>query len=325
MKKYIFGNQIIAAVLLILLGWFLFEIRGILVSLFISFIIMTGLSSPVEFLKNRRFPNVVAVSISYLVALFVIVLLIVPLIPFVNSQMQALIHSFPVYLDRAAGVFGITLDQNYLRSYISSEFSTIGRNAFTLTGRVLGGLFSVLTVLVVSFYLLLDRERVKKRVINIFPKDNRQEAAETIMKVEDRLGAWLRGQIVLSLFIGVITYIALSLLHLPFALPLALLAGLLEIVPTLGPILASIPAIIVAFTISPTLALTIIGVYILIQLVENNVLVPQIMNKAVGLHPIVIIIAVMIGTKMMGIVGALLAIPFISMMVIIYQVFKKNE
>ena len=102
-----------------------------------------------------------------------------------------------------------------------------------------------------------------------------------------------------------------------FALPLAVAAGILEIIPTAGPILASIPAIIVALTVSPTLALVVAISYFIIQIIENNILVPKIMERSVGLNPVVVILAILVGGTLMGVVGALLAIPFLSALIII--------
>ena len=130
-----------------------------------------------------------------------------------------------------------------------------------------------------------------------------------ISKIELRLGAWVRGQLILAVTIGICTYFGLLLLKIPFALPLALLAGILEIVPIIGPIIAAIPAIIIAFTISPILAVATIALYVIIQQLESNLVVPYVMRKAVGLPPIATIIALMAGAKLAGIGGALLAIP----------------
>jgi len=111
---------------------------------------------------------------------------------------------------------------------------------------------------------------------------------------------------------------------MPFALPLAVLAALLEIVPTIGPILAAIPAVIVAFTISPNMALIVVVIYVVVQVLENNLLVPRIMQRAVGLNPIVVIIGIIVGGQLLGIMGALLSVPFISLIVVIFKNVKEQ-
>lgn len=170
--------------------------------------------------------------------------------------------------------------------------------------------------------MLIDRNRIGKSVPGLLPENYKEKGILTIHLVEEKLGAWLRGQVILSLSIGLITWIALTILGIPFALPLAILAGFLEIIPTLGPIIAAIPATIVALAISPVMALTVIGVYTGIQIAENNFLVPKIMQKAVGLNPVVIIIAILIGGNLMGVAGALLSIPFASAAIIIFRALR---
>lgn len=323
--KYLLHNQFIAALLLIVAGWFVIEIRGILIAIFISYIVMAALSPLVDFLISQKVPKVLSVFIAYLTTLSILVILIFPLVPFFVSQIQALFNGFPVYFDRAARLLGINFSPNQINSLLTSQLGLIGSNAFTVTGKVLGGLFTIITILAVSFYMLLDRDRIKKNTASLFPDLVQAKVVSTITRIEDRLGAWLRGQIILSVFIGVITFIALSVLGLEFALPLAVLAGILEIIPTIGPIISAVPAIIVSLAISPTMTLIVILVYIGIQMIENNVLVPKIMQRAVGLSPLTIIVGIMIGGKFLGIIGALLSIPFISMLVIIFNSLRSVE
>lgn len=323
--EFITKQQILGVFLLVLLGGFLYEIRGILVSLFIAYIVMAALIPAVSLLQRLRFPKILAVLITYLLTLSLVMLLILPLIPFFVSQIESLFFNFPVFLDRAANGLGISLDVATIQTYVSTELALIGKNAFSLTSKVFGGIFSVLTILVVSFYLLLGHESFRKEASQLFPKNHQKKVMTTTLQVEEKLGAWLRGQIVLSFFIGFLTWIALTLLGLPYALPLALIAAILEVVPTLGPILSAIPAVVVALTISPTTAIIVVGIYIGVQLLENNLLVPKIMEKAVGLNPVVIIITVMIGAKLMGVIGALLSIPFLSMLIIVFKNLQTDE
>jgi len=323
--KYLFTNQVIAALLLIIIGLFILKIKGILIAIFISYIIMAAFLPFVEFFQKRRVPRVLSVVIPYIIVIAFFTSLVVPLIPFFASQIQSLFIIFPRYLDQAAGIFGVQIDVSQLGSFFGSEIGLISQNAFALTSKVFGGVFSTLTIFVVSFYLLLDHDRIKKYLINLFPIQNQKGVLLTTSRIEEKLGGWFRGQIILSLFIGTITWIGLTFLGLEFALPLALIAGTLEIIPTIGPILAAIPAIIVALNTSFNSALIVAVFYFFVQTIENNLLVPRIMQKAVGLHPIAIIIGVIIGSELLGIVGALLAIPFISLLLIIFNSFRNDQ
>lgn len=280
---------------------------------------MAALLPITQFLRKRRVPKLLSVLIPYFGVILLLVLMIVPLIPFVIQQMDALVLHFPKYLDQSAKFFGVQLDPKQLQNYLSGQLSTISSSAITVTTQVFGGIFTLITIFIVSLYLLLYNDDFKKKFARLFHHQNHEKVLNAVSLVNEKLGAWLQGQIILCLSIGLITWIALTLLGVPFALPLALLAGILEVIPTLGPTLASIPAIIVALTISPTLAIVITMTYILIQMLENQLLVPKIMERAVGLNPVVVILGVTIGANLMGVVGALLAIPFISFIIVIYQ------
>lgn len=316
---YLLKNQVIFALFLVVAGWLVFQTRSILASIFIAYIINTALLPFVHYLKRKRFPHFFAAFVPFVSMLLILTLIIFPLVPFLIDQITSLIIGLPEFLGESATILGFEVDVLSLRETLTSELSAIGRNAFNVTSRVFGGVFSLLTIMVVSFYLVLYHDKFKENIAALFHRNERERVLNTLNKVDETLGAWLRGQVVLSLVIGFMTWTVLSILGLPFALPLAIIAGLLEIVPTLGPIIASIPAIIVAFTVSPTMAIIIALVYVVIQLLENNILVPKIMQRAVGLNPVVVITAVMIGANLMGVMGALLSIPFVSFLIVLFN------
>lgn len=317
--RYLLHNQVILALFILVMGWFVLQLRGIIVSIFLAYVIMASMLPAVRYLRKRGLPQVIAVLIPYLAMFLLIFLLIIPLIPFVIEQIGSLLTGFPRYIDDSARTLGFKVNPSQIQTYISTELAGIGKNAIGVTSRVFGGLLSTLTVLVVSFYFLMYNESFKHKVASMFDEEHRSHVRDTQRLIDDKLGAWLRGQVVLCFTIGLTTWIILSILHMPYALPLALIAGLLEILPTLGPILSAVPAVIVALTISPTMALVVAGAYLLIQALENNLLVPKIMQRAVGLNPVVVILAIMIGANLMGIAGALLAIPFVSFIIVLFN------
>ncbi len=320
---YLHRNQIMLALFLIVCGWFIFELRGIIVSIFLSYIIMAALLPFVEYLQAKKFNKILSVFIPYIFILIAIFLLVIPLVPFFAEQIHSLFTGFPQYLNKSANVIGFQLDPRQLQAYFASFANSLSQNALSFTGKIFGSVFTTVTVIVVSFYLLMYSEDFKQWFASMFQESDRTRVRLTMQRVNDKLGAWLRGQVLLSFFIGLMSWIGLMLIGMPFALPLALIAGLLEVVPTLGPILSAIPAVIVALTISPTLALGVVVLYILIQLTENHVIVPKLMQKAVGLNPVVVILGIMIGANLMGIPGALLSIPFISFMMVLFESIEK--
>ena len=188
---------------------------------------------------------------------------------------------------------------------------------------MVGQILTLVTLLIFTFYLIAGHDRVKTFVLSFFSKGDYKDMEVFVDRVEEKLGAWLRGQIFLMFLIGVFTFIGLVVLGVDFALPLALIAGLLEVVPIIGPIVSSIPALIVAAAISPIKALSVAIYYLLLQQLEGNLLVPRVMKKAVGVDPLVVILALMIGARLAGPVGALISVPVATILVIVYQERQK--
>lgn len=322
--RYLFNNYFLAALIIIALLWLAAELNGILIIIFISYIIMAALSPFSDFLIKKRVPKIISVLVPYAITISILILLIFPLFPFFVSQLQLLFSSFPKYVNQVAEIFNVRIDASNIKNFFESDINAVGKNALSVTGKIFSGVFSTLTVFVISFYLMLQREMLKKQFAALFPKGQQESVLKAISRIENKIGLWLRGQFILSLVIGFSVWAGLTILGVPFALPLSIIAGLLEIIPTIGPVISAVPAIIVALAISPGLAISVVVFYILLQMLENNILVPKIMEKAVGLNPIVIIIGVLIGSKFLGIPGALLAVPFIAMLLIIIKSLKPS-
>lgn len=313
--SYLSRNQFVAALFLIVLGLFIIQIKTILIIFFLSYILMAAIHPSVAFLEHRKWPRILSVSVIYLIIIAVILLLIVPIMPFFVSQVQNLILNFPIYFEKAAQTFGLHIQ--YSNFNPSGSFENLSTNIILITSTVFGGIVSFFTIIVISFYLVLYHDRFEKLIIHMFPKDSREKTQVVFNDIENSLGKWVRGQLVLSLSVGLITWAFLELIGVNYAIPLAFITGILEIVPMIGPILGAIPAIIVALTISPSLAIATAAGYLVIQTIENNVLVPKIMQSAVGLNPVITIIAILVGGTLLGIWGALIAVPFFAMLMII--------
>ncbi len=321
---YLVKNQFVAGILFLAFAWLLFQVKEIIIALFASYIIMAALKPAVIWMQYKNVPRVAAITVSYLSVLLLLVLLIFPLVPFFTEQVNKLLLNFPTFVNNAAQAFGLEIDEGSISQVFPVE--GVGQNLFAFAGGVFGGLFSIIAAFVISIYMLVEYTSIREGLLDFFPKNKRAKVGSIVDQIEDKLGAWFRGQIVLSIFIGIVTWIALTALQLgQYALPLAVLAGMLEIVPTVGPILAAIPAVIIGLSISPTLALILVLVYVGIQILENNILVPRIMQRAVGLSPIVVILGITIGSKFFGIAGALLSIPFISLLIVIYKNVREEK
>lgn len=296
-------RTIVFTVVLILGLWVMFLIRDLLVLLFIAVIFMSALNPLVNFfVKNIRFPRALAIGFTYLIIITLFGGLLASLLPIIIEQVSRFIANFPRLIEQ--GFFLPYIDQGLLQS----ELSELSKGIFSLTFTLFDNILAVIFLLVLTYYLLLEKENLEKRIASLFV-GKEERVRSSLVKIEDKLGGWIRGQVVLSLVIGLLSYIGLVVLNIPYALPLALLAGLFEVVPVIGPILSAIPAVLIALTISPVLALGVAAMFFVIQQLENHLIVPQVMQRAVGLNPLVVILAVAIGSKILGVAGALLAVP----------------
>ena len=181
------------------------------------------------------------------------------------------------------------------------------------------------TLLTIVFLWLVERPRLQRYVLAFLPQDARGGARSVWNDVEIRLGLWVRGQLTLMATMGVMTGIAYSLLGVPGALLLALIAAITEAIPIIGPLLGAIPAVLVAATVSPELALIVAGLYVVIQFVEGNVLVPIVMRHAVGISPLLVLVSLLIGAAAGGFIGAFLAVPIAASLEIAMQRLQARE
>jgi predicted PurR-regulated permease PerM len=186
-------------------------------------------------------------------------------------------------------------------------------------------LINIFILIVISFYLLLERKNLDKYLLHFFGDNAEKVGAGVMDKIEKRLGGWVRAQILLMIIIGLLTFIGLRLLGIDYALPLAIFAGFLEIIPTIGPFISAIPAVLVALLISPLMGLAVAALYFLIQQIENNFIVPQLMAKECGINPLITIIVLIAGFKLGGIIGAILAVPVVLLIEIILTEISASE
>ena len=181
------------------------------------------------------------------------------------------------------------------------------------------------TLLTIVFLWLVERPRIQRYVLAFLPAQGRAGARSAWNDVELRLGLWVRGQLTLMATMGVMTGIAYSILGVPGALLLALIAAITEAIPIVGPLLGAIPAVLVAATVSPELALIVAGIYVILQFVEGNVLVPIVMRNAVGISPLLVLVSILIGAAAGGFVGAFLAVPVAASLEIVLQRLQARD
>ncbi len=311
---------LIAGLLLsLLLTW---QLRGLVMIFFVCLILASAMRPVVEWGNKRRIPRPLTITFLYiiiLVALSVILSLLIP--PLVTETTQLII--------RISGLIGVNeLQLDGIASLDISRLSSSFRDYSSLLNQIGGSINAVLqvvfstfsfvfifaTTLVLTFYILLSFDNLALSYAWLLPGSKLEQAAKAkriMARIQHQLGSWVRGELSLMTVIGVLTYVGLALLGIPYALPLAILAGLLEILPNLGPTIAAVPAILVGFfLVSPFMGLAVLLLSILVQQLENNLIVPQIMKEAVDVRPVTTILLMLAGFSLLGVMGALLIIPF---------------
>lgn len=331
------STGIIFRTTLIILGiWFVYLVRDIIAAFFVALIITASIDPTVGWMTKKKIPRSFSVLIIFLLLFLVIGLAISFLIPPIVDQFRNFSQDLPQHLEKLTRTFngldgyfraqGIAFSGQDFLSNIGSELSYSGGEIFTTTVSLFNGLIMAIAILSMAFYLSVKEEGMKKLLTSITPATHQPYVVSLGERIKEKIGKWLQGQLFLMFIIFILDYIALTLLGVPYALILAVFAGILEIVPYLGPIISAVPGVMLGFLISPLTGFLVLAAYIIIQQFENHVIVPQIMKKAIGLNPVVVILALLIGAKLGGILGAILAVPLAAAgSVFVKDLIQKKE
>ncbi len=329
--------SLIRIILVLLALYFSYLIRDILVILFTTVILTAAIDPWVDWMHKRGIKRSLGIVFIYIFLLGVFGTAIWLIIPPMVTQFGQLANDAPAYLERVSGYFATLRDYtashgwlNQLRESLSNGASNLPSAAggvFTTIFGFFGGIASFILILVITFYMSAEENSTKKLLWSLTPERHQDYVMDVFNRMQVKIGLWMRGQIILCFSIFALTYAGLSIMGVKYALILAIIAGLTEFIPYLGPMLGAVPAVFLAFTQSPVLGLYTIILYMVVQVVENNILVPRIMQKTAGLNPIISIVALMIGYSVGGVLGAILAIPVATagMVVVDDLLHKKNS
>ncbi len=307
-KVEISHKTVIFTVLFLLSLWFLYFIRDIILGLFVALLIMAILNPIVSKLYKFKIPRGFSVLVVYIAVLGIFGLVIAAVVPPLVEQTSSLVSKLPVYIST------LGIDRVVSREISAQFLSQIGSlpgQAVKIGFSIFSNILGVITVLIFAFYLLLVRDKIDDQLVFLFGENKKEKVGKTIDMLESRLGGWARAELALMLVIGVASFLGLTILGIPFALPLAILAGLLEIVPYFGPIISAIPAVIIGLSISPLMGLATVALALLIHQSENYLFTPKIMEKSVGVNPIITLLALSIGFRLAGMVGAVISVPVV--------------
>lgn len=279
--------------------------KDILFSLFIAYIVMSAAKQPVEALTKKGLSRGLAVFLVFLSVVIGFGFVFSWIIPPFASEMALFVKHFPRIMDSVKSILPINIGSFPIAQYIPN----ITNNFIAVVGSVFSNAAFFVSTVFFSVYLTVDSNIMTSIFSRFVDKQHLEKILKIETRIEKRLGQWLLGELLLMSIIGVTTYIGLLLLGVKYALPLGMIAGLLEAIPNVGPTIAAIPALLVGFSQYPLLGLFTVFLSFGIQQFENHIIVPIVMKRVVGLHPILTLLVLVVGSRYAGVLGMLFAIP----------------
>ena len=291
-------------------------------------VIASAMEPAVRRMKRRGIHRVVAIVMIYIVLAIVVASILIFLVPVLARDAVQFLNSFPqsISLERLwspISSVGLNLGTNVSQSFSGQTFSVAdfvrflqdsilgnSASAFATASVLFGGLLSFILIVVLSFYLAVQEEGVGDFLRIVAPVKHHEYINDLWKRSQRKIALWLQGQVILGLLIGLLVYIVLLAVGIPHALLLAVVAGLFEIIPIFGPVISSIPAILLAFSDRGLgTGVLLVCLYLIIYQFESQIFYPLVVKKVVGISPIVVILALVIGAKLAGVLGALIAVP----------------
>ena len=330
-------------VLTIILLWAAYRVREVLLLLYVAGLLAIGFSPIVRLIERqrllpvgtRRLPRWLAILVLYvfIIGTFVAIgmLIFPPLIDQAQefwAQKEQMFAQAQQFLRERGLLRGeeLTLEQAVERAPQAAGSDGAVSTVFGAVRGVLGGIFGFLTILIVTFYLLVDSWSLHQTMLRLFPPENRARVDAAARAITVKVSAWLGGQLFLAGVIGGTSAIGLWLMGIPYFYVLALISAVGELIPVVGPILAAIPAVAVAGTVSYQKVLMVVIFFFVQQQFENHVLVPKVMARQVGVSAVTVIVALLIGANLLGIVGAILAVPTAAIIqVVVTEILEMRE
>lgn len=300
-----------------LIIFFVVAIRDILLLIFVSMVLAAAFDPWVDWLQEKGLRRTAGILLIYVIIVSVFAAVVVMMIPLIIQQTGQLYAAFPHLLEQFSNALqsfqGVTLQES-LQQGVNSftgqlQTSEAAARVVTTIGSIFGGLLGIFAMMVMTFYMLVEENNIEKLVKLLSPEKYHDFAIHTITDISQKLGRWIRGQLMIGVIVGFLVYIGLKIIGVEYALVLGVLSAVTEMIPFVGPWIGAVPGVLIAFIQAPILGLAAVVVYVVVQQLENNVITPKLMSKVVGLSPLVVIIAILIGAKVAGVIGALLAVP----------------
>ena len=301
-------------------------VSSIITPIIVAYVFYYMLNPLVNFF-SKKISRFSASLLAILVGVITVLVVIIGVVPIIVEQTQNLITAMPRYIEIVKGYLEEYSDNAYVQvvvEYVNTNLnvSKISERLISIATSVAQGVVSsisstasvLVTMPFVLFFLLKDASQFNKFVISLLPKKFEKPVAETIDEIDDKVGSYIQGQMLVSLCIGVMLFIGYNVIGLHYAFSLATIAAFLSIVPYLGPAIAITPAMLVAASTSWVMVVKMLVVWGIVQFLEGNIISPNIMGRSMNMHPLTVIFVILIGVNISGVVGAILGIPVYSIL-----------
>ncbi len=309
---------------LAIIATLIYIFHPIVILIFIAFVIANSLRPLINWVATKGIPRWVGISSVYLSLILIVSGLTALIIPTLIQQGNLFFTNFPTILnqvsERISSVFGLPEFRIENTVQDLNIIDILSQSLFTITSEAISIAFQAFSLLVITFYLLLQPDALKDFFLSVMPQTYTKRAKDIWAKVESKLGDWVRGEMIIILLMGIYVYIILLATGLgEYALIIAVISALLEIIPLVGSTVSVILGTLVAFEQSPTIAALVAVLLIIGQQIQSQVILPKVMNENVGLNPLVVLIAILMGGHILGSIGALIAVPVAAVVSILYD------
>ena len=298
---------------------FFYLIADVVAALFFAVIIASAMEPGIQWLQERKVPRLLGVILIYLGIAIAVATVVYIIFPILLEDVQNIFLSIPI-LQRE--LFSETRIRDGIASFFFSSqniqdlvFSSadylkkLSGGVVDFASNVFGGVFTFLLIVIFSFYLAIQERGIENFLRLVSPLRHEEYIIDLWYRSQHKLGLWFRSQMLLGAIVGILIFFGLTFLGIPHALLFALIAAVFEIIPVAGPVLAAVPAVAAAFLTSPILGLTTIALYVVVQQIESHVIIPVVMSRTIGLNPLIVMLALVVGAKIGGIFGILIAVP----------------
>ena len=314
-----------AILAILILGiWYL---RDVTIMVLLAIVIASAVEPAAKWFTKFKIPRILGVIIVYFAAFFIFFLIFYFVIPPLFGEALDFVSFLPQFIDNILSpqspIFSIvpslpTVLIDSLKNFaleLENSVPEISFGIFSATSAIFGGVLNFVLMVVISFYLSVQESGIENFLRIVTPIKHEEYIIGLWKRSQKKIGKWLQGQILLGLLVGIFVFLGLTILGVKYALLLAILSAVFEIIPVFGPVMAAIPAIAVAAIQSPVLGLSTLGLYVIVQQFENHLIYPLVVRKTIGVPPLLVIIAIVVGGKLAGIYGIVLSVPLAAVLI----------